>query len=127
LDLLIALFPPCSSLYSLKVARKFDCRRDILLLRSLVATREQDHKLFASTNEVHAIAGTVVDPHLRYATADGPRVAGIADRKAANSGIDAGSRSIITQVCQPTREDLGLANFDRGGIYPIGYDASRRA
>jgi len=41
------------------------------------------------------VAGTVVDPQLRPATADRLRVAGIADRKATNSRIDASPRSTI--------------------------------
>jgi hypothetical protein len=42
----------------LEVARKFDCHRDILVLRALVSTRDQDDKRFASADEIHAIAGT---------------------------------------------------------------------
>jgi len=46
----------------LKVARKFDCHRDIMALRSLVPTRDQDDKRFAPTNKIDGVSGTVVDP-----------------------------------------------------------------
>ena len=79
----------------LKVARKFDRHRDIMVLRSLVTAGDEYYQPFASTDEGNAVAGTVVDPHLRDATSDRLRVAGIADRKSTNWGIDAGPRSTI--------------------------------
>lgn len=92
-----------------------------MILRSLVSAGDQDDKRFASADEINAVAATMVDPHLRHATSDRLRVAGIADRKSTNSGVDAGPRSTIAQICQPAGEDLGLTNFDRGRRYPIGY------
>src|SRR6266852_499683 len=92
----------------LEAACKFDCHRDILVLRALVSTREQDDKRFASADEIHAIAGAVVDSHFGHTATERFRVAGIADRKSTNSGIDTGSRPTVAQVRQPTCEDLGL-------------------
>src|SRR5712692_2807855 len=71
-----------------EVARKLDCRRDVPILRALVSTRDEDDERFTAANEVHAISGTVVDPHLRHAAAHRLDVAWIADRQSPNSGID---------------------------------------
>jgi hypothetical protein len=62
----------------------------------LIAAAKQDHDDLAAPRKVHAIARTVVDPHLRNPAANRLHVAGIAEREAANAGRDAGARLMIS-------------------------------
>src|ERR1700716_2995238 len=108
----------------LEVARKLDRHRDVSILRSLVPARDQDDQCFATANEVHAIAGTVVDPHLRHAAAHRLHVAGVAERHSPDPGIDARLRSIVVQARQPSRKNLRLSDLGHRPIYSRGSDSS---
>src|SRR5712692_7118006 len=88
-----------------EVARKLDCRRDVPILRALVSTRDEDDERFTAANEVHAISGTVVDPHLRHAATHRLDVAG---KGAAVSVSERGGRA---------RSGTLLAQHARAGTF----------
>src|SRR3974390_3472383 len=95
----------------LERARKLDRRSDVLILRALVSAGEQDHKRFAAANELHPIAGSIIDTHLRHPATHRPDVARIAKRYTSNSSIDARSRPAVAEAAKPIREDFGLTDF----------------
>src|SRR5580692_4499787 len=80
---------------SLNLLRQFERPRDVPILAPLVAAAEQDNKPVAAPDEIHPIAGAVVDPHLRHAAAHRLRVAGIAEREATDANGNAGARLAI--------------------------------
>src|SRR6266511_681670 len=106
----------------LEVARKLDRHRDVLILCPFVSAGEQDDKRFAAAEEIHTIAGTVVDPHLRYAAAHRLHVARVADLQPIDARLNACPRSIVTQPRQPAHEYLGLPDLGHGAMYPMGYE-----
>src|ERR1700694_2783008 len=95
----------------LEGARKLDRHCDVLILRALVSTCDEDDKRFAAANEIHAIAGTVVDAHLRHPAAHCTHVARIAERHSPNSSIDARPRPAVAQAHKPACEDFGLPDL----------------
>ena len=54
---------------SLNLLRQFEGARDVAILVSFVAAAEQDDNPVAAPDEIHPIAGAVVNPHLRHAAA----------------------------------------------------------
>src|SRR3954447_16487963 len=80
---------------SLHLVRQIDGARDVAFLGPFVAAAQQDDDGVAAPDEIHPIAGTVIDPHLRYAAADRFYVAGVAEREAADANRDAGARLAI--------------------------------
>ena len=74
------VFPAVSS--SLNFLRQFEGARAVAFLAPFVSAAEQDDNRVAALDEIHPLARTVVDPHLRHATADRLDVAGIAEREA---------------------------------------------
>lgn len=94
-------------------------------MRSLVAAGEKDNEGASALNEVHAIAWPAIYPHLRYATADRPHIAWIADLQTVNARLNAPLGTTVAQAGKPTREDFRLANFDQHRTYPLGYKIAR--
>jgi hypothetical protein len=72
--------------------RQFERLFDVRILDTLVATRQQYDEFLASTREIHAIAGTLIDSQLRYTTTGRFDIAGIAELQAANSHINSRAR-----------------------------------
>jgi hypothetical protein len=62
--------------------------------------------------KIDAIAGTVIDPQFRDATADWFYVAQITKRQTSDTGIDSRTRIPISQAVEPPGESFGLADFD---------------
>jgi hypothetical protein len=58
-------------LSSLNLFRQFESPRDIPILAPLVTAAEQNDSRFAAPDEIHPIARTMIDPHLRHALASG--------------------------------------------------------
>src|SRR6266566_1905266 len=80
---------------SLNLLRQFEGTRDVAILVSLVTTAEQHDNRIAAPDEIHPVARTVINPHLRHAAAHRLHVAGIAEREAADAHGDPGARLVI--------------------------------
>src|SRR4029077_8828339 len=58
----------------LEFARKCACNYNIPVLCALVSASEENNQRCSTLNEIHAIAGTIVDPHLGHALTDWPYI-----------------------------------------------------
>jgi hypothetical protein len=70
----------------------------VLRLRRLLATREQNDHLGPALQEVHAVAGADVDPHLRDTVTYGFAVPEVPGLCAIDARLDAGSRAPVAQA-----------------------------
>src|SRR5713101_5800763 len=86
---------------SLNLLRQFEGTRDVAILVSFVATAQQDDNRVAAPDEIHPIAGAVVDPHLRHAAAHRLHITGIAEQEAADANGDVGARLAVPQSTKP--------------------------
>src|SRR5947207_3412568 len=84
---------------------------DILRLRALVATTQQDHNLCSAMHIVNPVARTIVDAHFEDAVTDASRVAGIPHLHAANAADNARDRIGIPETVQPARKLLRLTHL----------------
>src|SRR5262249_25027840 len=105
----------------LKSACQVERFGNVATLRGLVSAGEKDDPHSDALHEIHAITRTVVDPHFRHALAHRLHVAGISNLESIDAGLDARSRTPITQVCEPMREELSLSDLDHRRLYPMGY------
>src|SRR6266851_3229191 len=96
---------------SLNLLRQFEGTRDVAILVSFVATAEQDDHRVAAPDEIHPVAGTVVDPHLRNAATHRLYVTGIAEREAADANGDASACLAIPEPCKPIGKNVGLPDL----------------
>jgi len=83
-------------------------------LRFLVTAGEQNNEHSAALNVIDAIAGPIIDTHLRDAAAYRLHITRIAYLKAVNSCLDPALRPAVTKAGKPAREYLGLADFGDG-------------
>ncbi len=81
--------------HALNLLRQFEGTRDVALLVPFVATAEQEDNRVAALDEIHPLARTVINPHLRHAAAHRLHVAGITEREAADAHGDSSARLAI--------------------------------
>src|ERR1700730_12519253 len=91
------------------------------MLRSLIATGQQNDEGDAASSEIDAVAGAVINAHLRHAAAHWPHITRIADLQAVDARLNAPLCPRIAQSPKPTRERFRLANFHHKSLYPMGY------
>jgi hypothetical protein len=63
--------------------------RNVAILLPFVATAQQHDDRLAAPDEIDTVTGTLIDPHLRYATTYRLHIARIAERKPADTCGDA--------------------------------------
>src|SRR5438552_16661777 len=99
---------------SLDFPCQFEGTRNVAILSPFVAATEEDDDGFTAPDEIHPVTGTVVDPHLRDASANRPDVSGIAKREAADANRYAGARIAVSQPRKPfgkNRRSAGPLSF----------------
>ena len=75
----------------LPCSRNLDGKSDIVTLRGLVAATEKNGNGLAVSNEVNAIARSIVDAQFADARSDWPDVSRISKAQPENAGINPGS------------------------------------
>src|SRR5208282_123341 len=98
---------------SLNLPRQFEGARDVAILGPFVAAAEQYDNHFAAPDEIHPVAGTVIDPHLRHTAAHRLHVTGIAEREASDANRNPGARLGVPQSCKPSGKNVGLPDLRR--------------
>jgi hypothetical protein len=97
--------------FSVNLLHQFEGTHDVAILVSFVTAAEQHDNRVAALDEIHPVARTVIDPHLRHAATHRLHIAGIAKRKAADAHGDSGARLAIPQTCKPIRKHVGLPDL----------------
>lgn len=78
----------------------------------LISTTEQHGKNLSSLDEVHPIAGSMIDSHLRNALANRSDVAGIVHRQTIDAHLNTRPSANIAQPSNPTVEGCAFDDFD---------------
>ena len=81
-----------------------------MILHSLVATAQEQDKRLAALREVNAAARPIIDTQLAHPGADGSHIPRISQREALDPDVDPGSRLLVAERGELSREDFGLAN-----------------
>lgn len=96
---------------------------DVLRLRALVASNQQNDDGEATLYEVHAIARAVVDPEFGNAPTDRANIARVAVGKPSDSGLNASSGAEIAECVEPDGELVRFANLEHGPSVAAGLHA----
>jgi hypothetical protein len=88
------------------------CFPDIRVLCFLDASDEEKHRKASDLCEADAISRTVIDAQFADATAQGLHITEVAQREAADTNLDAGSRLFIAEFAQPGCEEVGLTDLN---------------
>jgi hypothetical protein len=86
---------------SLQSLRKNPSLLDILTLRALVASAQEDHNLCSAVRIINAVAWPVGDTHFHDSLADAPGVTRISVFQTTNAGNYARGRIGIPETVQP--------------------------
>ncbi|SPC05570.1 conserved hypothetical protein [Cupriavidus taiwanensis] len=95
-----------------KIRREVACPVDISVLGRLVAAAEKNDKNFTASLKTDAVAGAVIHPHFKEASAKGFHVAWISVQHAVDSDLDANPGSVVAQGGVPAVERLGCADAE---------------
>jgi hypothetical protein len=79
---------------------------DIGILRSLVASREQQHNLRTCNGVIDAIAWPNVDAHLPHAVAAKLVIAKVAQLRPVDSAVDSNPCLCVAELTTPLHEDV---------------------
>ncbi len=99
--------------FLLKAAGQVLGLADVGLLRTFIATGQQDDQRRSSPDEIEPVARPVIDSQLENTASDGSHVSRIAKAKAVDPHLNSRSCLSISQVPEPGREGFGLPNFDQ--------------
>ncbi len=80
--------------------------------RTVVHATARDHQRSALPDEVQPIAGSIIDPHLADAFANGFNVAGIAFFKTPDASSDPQLGVGVAKAAEPTGKRSGLADLN---------------
>lgn len=85
---------------------------NVIVLRTLVSSREHDHQGRASLRIVHAVSGAAMDTQLEHILANVLLVARISIQKPIKPSLNPPARFKIAQTVYPPFELRGFAQFD---------------
>lgn len=78
----------------------------------LVTARQQYHEPVTAPDEIDAVTGAEIDAHFRDALAHRFHITRITQPQPVDARLNPRSGLPIAQASEPTRKDLGLADFD---------------
>jgi hypothetical protein len=86
---------------------------DVMGLRALVTSRQQNDHRTRPLRGIYSVAWTDADSQFRDALSNGLHVSGISGSHPLDSHQDSRPSSDVVQFIKPLREGLGLTYFDR--------------
>lgn len=92
---------------------------DVLGLGAFVTTCQQNNQFSSALPEIHPVTGSVIDPQLRYAFANGFDIAGVAGGEPFDPCLDARPGLKIAQAVEPLHEQLGFADFNQAATVAV--------